>query len=238
MHEPLAALPNAPQRFAQLAHDLEALASSSRLHILHDLRAPKPLHEIRVPTAAPGPHGRPGRPLARQTVAHHLETLVGCGLVRRVEAGGDRAQFLLDAGQVFALIDTLRALAQLRPVAEVPADATLGHGAVAALLPRPPRLVLAYGREEGVGFGLAGPVGAQWRIGRSEACEVRLDYDPYASRVNAVVERRPDGFAVRDVPPGRNGTSVNWERLPEGGERPLRSGDVLGVGRSLLVAQL
>jgi DNA-binding transcriptional ArsR family regulator len=226
------------EAYGALAHTLEVLASPTRLQILRDLRSPKALHEIRAAPSAPRPGENPERPLARQTVAHHLGHLVRCGLVRRLDGDPRAPRFLLDAGRVFALVDTMRVLAQVRPVdGGAASDETVGHGALGALLPRPPRLVLAYGREEGVGFSLDGPPGSQWRIGRSEACEVRLDYDVYLSRVNSVVERTQDGFVVHDVPPGRNGTSLNWERLPPGGTRDLRSGDLVGVGRSLLVLQ-
>lgn len=64
---------------------------------------------------------------------------------------------------------------------------------------------------------------------------VCLDYDPYVSLENAAVARAGDGFDVSDLPQSKNGTAVNWEVLPKGGRRELRPGDLIGVGRSLLL---
>jgi predicted component of type VI protein secretion system len=73
-------------------------------------------------------------------------------------------------------------------------------------------------------------------VGRAPACEVQLDYDPYLSGEHCSLERAGEGFAVRDAG-SRNGTWVNWVQLPRRGAQVLKPGDVLGVGRSLLVLQ-
>lgn len=38
-----------------------------------------------------------------------------------------------------------------------------------------------------------------------------------------------------DLPGNRNGTLLNWKPLARGGVAELKAGDVVGVGRSLLV---
>jgi DNA-binding transcriptional ArsR family regulator len=229
MPEPLGAKEDS---FAGLADQLGALASAPRLALLHALRTPRELHEIRI--AAPGT----ARPLSRQTVTHHIEQLQEVGLVVRLESPGHGPQYLLDHARLFGIVDGLRQLARIRPLLmrEVVPEGTMpGPPVEEPPLPAEPRLAVAYGREDGAGFSLAGRVGARWRLGRSAPCEIRLDHDPYASSANAVIERTAVGFVLGDLPGNRNGTWLNWSRLGSGAAVPLESGDVVTVGRTHLV---
>ncbi|MCA1812079.1 MAG: FHA domain-containing protein [Halobacteriales archaeon] len=215
-----------------LAAQLDALASAPRLALLHSLRVPRELHDIRIPAQGSG------RPLSRQTVTHHLEQLEELGLVVRLgPAGGHGDQFLLHHARLFGVIDGLRRLARIRPISrEAVTDGTMpGPLPEDPPLPPPPRLAVAYGREDGAGFSLAGRVGTRWRLGRAQPCEIRLDHDPYASAANSVIERAAEGFVLADLPGNRNGTWLNWERLAAGESVPLASGDVVTVGRTHLV---
>lgn len=216
---------------ASLADQLAALASAPRLALLHALRVPRELHDIRI--AAQGST----RPLSRQTVTHHLEQLEEMGLVVRLEGGGHGDQYLLHHARLFGVIDGLRRLSRIRPVAReaIPDGTMAGPLGEDPPLPPPPRLAVAYGREDGAGFSLAGRPGTRWRLGRSAPCEIRLDHDPYASAANSVVERTAAGFVLADLPGNRNGTWLNWERLAAGESVPLASGDVVTVGRTHLV---
>lgn len=227
--------------FAWLAKILAALGSERRLELLHALRAPKALHEIRIMTS-PEDSGAPGRPISRQAVAYHLQPLRKFGLVERMgdDADAGRERYVLNHERLFALIDELRSLARLRPLGTPVASMgqTLDKSSSrAGALPPPPRLVVTYGREDGVAYPLHGSAGKTWQIGRSAQCEIRLDYDPYLSGRNTIVERTTDEFMVRDLPNNRNGTWINWIRLPIGGAMKLRPGDVLMVGRTTLVLQ-
>jgi DNA-binding transcriptional ArsR family regulator len=69
-------------------------------------------------------------------------------------------------------------------------------------------------------------------LGRGEACDVALPWDGEASRVHALLERLHDEWSVDDSG-SRNGSFVNGERV--NGRRRLRDGDVLRVGRTLIV---
>src|SRR5207248_6458645 len=69
-------------------------------------------------------------------------------------------------------------------------------------------------------------------IGRIEANDVSLPSDDEASRLHAVIERLAGGWCVRDLS-SRNGTFVNGERIA--GDRPLRAGDEIRIGRTRLV---
>jgi hypothetical protein len=169
-------------------------------------------------------------------VTHHLEQLEALGLVVRVP-GGRGDQYLLHHARLFGVVDGLRQLAKIHPsMLDVVVDGTMpGPDAGDPPLPAPPRLAVAYGREDGVGFGLDGPVGSKWRIGRAATCAVRLDHDPFVSSTNSVVERTAGGYTLADVQGSRNGTWLNWERLGAGQVVGLESGDVVTAGRTHLV---
>ncbi len=214
-------------RFDSLARNLEALSSPTRLEILHALRTPRPLHEIRVRPSAVLPGENAERPLARQAVAKHLDFLGDVGLVSRTEEGasvrGDA--YVLNHERLFAIVDEVRNLAKLRPALlepPVPGETTERALGPEAHLPPRPRLVVAYGRDDGVAFALPADR-AEARIGRDPTSDVVLDYDPYVSASHSAVRRLPDGagFVLVDLD-SRNGTWVNWSRLPRGGRERLR----------------
>lgn len=226
-----------PSAYASLAKLLEAVASPVRLEILRALRSPRTIGEIRVGAGRSREGERPERTLARQTVAHHVEQLEALGLVERISTAAGEA-YVLSHPRVFALTDELRGLAKLRALVDDagPPQTFTAQPQRPLPIPAAPRLVVAYGRDDGAGHALHGDVGKRWRIGRGASCEVRLDYDPFASSESCVVERTPRGFVVEDLG-SRNGTWLDFERLPPKGRAPLKDGRILGVGRSLLVFQ-
>ena len=69
------------------------------------------------------------------------------------------------------------------------------------------------------------------RIGRQPSSDVALDWDDEVSRAHAEIERIGDVWTLVDDGRARNGSFVNDERVH--GRRPLRSGDVIRVGRTL-----
>jgi PAS domain S-box-containing protein len=71
------------------------------------------------------------------------------------------------------------------------------------------------------------------RIGRDRSCELALD-DEAASRVHSEVIRTDDRFILRDLN-STNGTFVNGARVAEA---PLQNGDRIGVGDTVMLAQL
>jgi FHA domain len=70
-------------------------------------------------------------------------------------------------------------------------------------------------------------------LGREPGCELRLD-DGFVSRRHAVVVRDREAVWIEDAG-SANGSSLNGEPLTPGRRRPLRSGDLLRVGRIDLV---
>jgi hypothetical protein len=74
--------------------------------------------------------------------------------------------------------------------------------------------------------------GERVTVGRGEACDVAVPWDGEASRVHALLEPLHEEWIVDDGG-SRNGSFVNGERIT--GRRRLRDGDVIRVGRTLVV---
>lgn len=229
--------PDSDIEAARLAEIMKAFGNPLRIEILRQLKWPRTLGEIRVQPARRG-GGRSDRLVNRVTVKHHLDQLLAIGAVqiRRLERGGGQPvdHYVVDQRHLFVLGEELHKMARIRPQADV-LDGTAPTDA------RPPevdapgaKLVLVNGTYEGAVFPLRAGRDA-WGVGRRRDAAVCLDYDPYVSLDHALVVRTADGFGVEDVPRARNRTQVNWRPLPPGGAAPLRRGDVVGVGRSLLL---
>ncbi|MGA3218248.1 MAG: FHA domain-containing protein [Acidimicrobiales bacterium] len=95
----------------------------------------------------------------------------------------------------------------------------------------PTRLVLVEPDEaRGTSFALEGEL----TIGRAPGCAVALPSDTFVSQLHARVFRRGDDYWVEDLG-STNGTLVNGRKLD--GAVPLRRGDRVQVGRSVLELQ-
>jgi len=228
---------------ATVAPFLKVLASESRLSLLSALRTPKTIDEILLSPSAARGEDRSHGPISRQAVQRHLDVLLDAGLVRRESThhGVRRAgyAYVLDHTRVFAIVEEIRALTAYR--------STMSPDLVRTESGRPsprdeweagPKLVLVHGVGEGKAFALresALQTGRGWIIGRSPDVQVPIVYDPFVSSENTAIVHGPNGYSVNDLRSSRNGTSLNWQRLGPGEEAPLESGDVIMVGRSLLL---
>lgn len=128
-------------------------------------------------------------------MAQQLEVLQRADSVRRIPGDGAvRDPFSLNHERAFALVDDMCSLSKLRPPSAegTAALATLDHLETRGPeLPSGPRILLAYGRDEGVCFGLGTPQ-QRWRIGRAPSCEIRLDYEAFLSATHAAMNtQRP-----------------------------------------------
>ena len=65
-------------------------------------------------------------------------------------------------------------------------------------------------------------------IGRAEGSDLRLDWDPQASRLHAILERSGASWTILDEGLSRNGTIVNGTRVR--GRRRLTDRDLIRVG--------
>jgi DNA-binding transcriptional ArsR family regulator len=223
----------------RMATVMRALASPVRLRILRMLRDPLTLRQLRLqPHRAEG-GVRPARPMTAANVRQHVAQLAAIGAVRarRIERDGRASDhYEVNRPHLFALTEELRSLAELP--GGLAMDGTLPvPPSPGPPRPRGPHLVLVRGLGEGRSFPLgalaAGRAG--WTIGRGREADVSLEYDGFVSAENSRIVPEGGGFAVEDVPTSRNGTAVNWQPLPRGGRARLQAGDVVGVGRSLLL---
>ncbi len=223
----------------QLADALNALANSVRIQLLREVRTPKILKDIKVyaPVDAAGDRGRP---LSRQSVKDHLDRLTQIGAVVTREIKGERGmtvEYVMNQQQVFRISEEFRSLAKLRAVPSLPLDTVLGEQEQESHQIQGPCLVLVKGIDEGQTFSLEPPDGdkAEWIIGRRRSTHISLEYDPFVSSQNSVIRWRDATYTLEDLPESRNGTTRNFRLMPKGRPTPIRNGDLVGVGRSLLL---
>src|SRR5207248_1791394 len=77
----------------------------------------------------------------------------------------------------------------------------------------------------------ADPDQGETTIGRAEACDLGLFGDPAVERLHARIVLRADGYLLADAAGG--GRTLLNDR-PVTGPTPLRDGDVIRVGQSVL----
>ena len=226
-----------------LANQLRVLGQENRLRLLNLLRDPQTVGNLLMPPAPEREGERPGRPITRQSVLEHLHKLEDTGLVKSRPAGSGRStqlEYVAIRSQLFALIEGLRdVMATQRMVGDPLETQAVALPSARRDNASGPSLVLVHGAEPGKVFPLRSEskaAGRGWIIGRKAHCHACLDYDPYASSENAEILRGEDGtYRLLDLRTARNGTWLNWRQLQLGSEVQLRTGDVIGVGRSLLL---
>lgn len=222
-------------RDEQLAKAMDALGNPVRVALLRELRSARPLGEIELR------QNKDGRSsiLSRQAVREHLDRLSDAGLVQALPPRRDArvgAEYILNHSALYALAEELRSTAALRPV-EQPVLAT-SRGAPPSVSPLEsgPRLVVVKGLEEGASFQLSPRSGhREWVIGRRRGLSISLDYDPYVSAENSRLIWDGARHLLADAGMSTNGTVVNFGLLAPGEQRALAHGDVIGVGRTLMV---
>lgn len=217
----------------RLAEAFDALASSTRLNLLRVLRFPSILSHIEVRSSR-----REGDAnIARQSVAKHLERLTIAGLVSThdiVFEGKDTVQFSVNHQALYTLAEAVRALAKMRPAAELDAPTVQGPARATKVAERP-LLVMVKGLDEGSTFSLVATAEKRaWMIGRRRDSDIALDFDQLASAEHARIRWNGKAHEIEDAG-SRNGTSVNFAPLSTEAPRALQHGDVVGVGRCLFV---
>jgi len=217
---------------------LEALSNENRLSIIEQLRSPKTVSEIILPPTHHRAGENPDRPISRQAVRVHLARLAEIGILRTTKRRrGDVAveEHALDRPGLFAVLEDLRSL--VTDVTDPQAPVGIDRRGMARVESQAPRLVLVRGLGEGRVFPLrpAGtPEADAWIIGRQPGVAVELEYDPHVSRKNSAICPRGHDLDIRDLS-SSNGTHVNGKPLFAAEGHALRHGDIIGVGRSILV---
>lgn len=131
-----------------------------------------------------------------------------------------------DATALFTLAEALRSVAD-RSIRRADEPAAGADG---------PRLLLVHGAPLGRRFAvprLADPE-TPIVIGRGSRADVPVEADPYVSARHAALFLVGSVAHVLDLG-SRNGTTLNWTPLPRERAIPLADGDLVGVGRSLLL---
>lgn len=207
----------------RFVRQITALASSTRLTLLDRLARPAFAPELEAELD-----------IARQSLKKHLDQLLEAGLLeaRAAKRGIFPAtEYLASAPGLFAFKADILALA-------TPPSVVRTHGTVAAPAaagdapPRGTGLLVVHGRERGEWFPLD-PTRAS-TLGRDEANEVALSWDPFASARHALLERNGSGWSIRDLE-ARNGTFVDFVPIARGQVVRLAVGSVIGIGKSLFV---
>jgi DNA-binding transcriptional ArsR family regulator len=226
----------------RLADYLKVLANPNRLELLHALREPKSVSEIELHPEVVREGENPERPISHQAVRDHLARLrqIGVLVVQRGERDGNIVdEYALNQQMLYAIVEELRLLGELRSEAPGAVEATLaGPKEAAPVRDEGPRFVLVRGQAEGRVFPLRKETLSAdrgWIVGRKRGLAVSLDYDPFVSTENAEVLLTGSGFSIMDIRSSRNGTLVNFKPLPRGGSSPLQNGDIVTVGRTNLV---
>ena len=227
--------------YAELSRYLRVLSEPNRLALLRKLQFPHALADIDLQPSRPGTALSATRALSRQAVHEHLGKLRDLGLVQARSAERDGrgvTEYVVNHARLFVLLEELRRLSLIRAAREEASQATVAgrpETPADAPMPKGRALVLASGPFEGSSYPLEGA--GPWLIGRDDDLAVALTYDPFVSKHNTRLALQGGTLLAHDLPGNRNGTRVNWRPLPPGGSAPLAAGDMLGVGRSLLVVR-
>lgn len=226
--------------FDELEETLHVVGTSARLEILHQLRLPGTVADLRI-AARTGAGGRAASLMARQSVTEHVQKLVDIGVLRPAEGSGVEGprQFVVNGARFYQIVEELRRVGSML-AARTAASMDLTIAQPSKGLPSPqlkgPRLVIVHGLLEGKSFALPARKAEVW-MGRGKGCDIALDYDPFVSARNSVLQAQGKRWMIRDSGQSRNGTHVNWNTVSEEPGVELVSGAVIGVGRSLLVFQ-
>ncbi len=228
----LSQLPNQEE----LAAALKVLGSPTRLQLLGQLKLPSPPRGLKLHAQQHQPGQNPDRPIALQVVLRHINKLMEHDLIR-ADAGDGARHYVIHRARLYAITEELRQLTSLSHWHLEAEDHTVdAQNTPKVQLARGPRLTIVHGAYEGRSYALHGDSGPDngWSIGRSGDAAICLDYDPYVSRQHAIVTQDGSQLFIQDCGTSRNGTNVNWRPIGQAAH-PLHPGDIVGIGRSLLV---
>jgi DNA-binding transcriptional ArsR family regulator len=214
---------------------MRCLGNPVRLHILRQLATPRQVGEIKVAPHRKEQGHSPRRSMSRASVQAHLEQLIQVGAVRALSAirdGRSVTLYAVDRRQLFALTQELHDLARMQSPEEAVSDGTAPAPTAPAVL-KGPRMTFINGPWEGQDIPLTGE--GPWSIGRAAANDISMPYDPYLSSKNSEIHRGEFTYSIRNLASARNGTSLNWEVLNPEAPASIVPGDVIGVGRTLLL---
>lgn len=212
------------EEISQLTGTFEALANPLRLDLLRRLSQPAFSRDLVRDMG-----------LTRQGLRRHLDVLAAAGLIEEIRSrrGALPARaYIASPTGLFVFKENVASLAlPVDPAMLGPFPTRETPGSVRGPKTAGPGLLLVHGDVPGRWFPL---VGASHVVGRDSRGGISLPYDPFASARHAHLHRDGAAWYITDLH-SRNGTALNFERMPPGTTREIVSGDVLSVGRSRLV---
>ncbi|MDX1611748.1 MAG: helix-turn-helix domain-containing protein [Candidatus Thermoplasmatota archaeon] len=228
------------------AEYFKALGYPNRLQLLALLQEPRTLDEIDLSPVQQAMGQDGSRQLTRQGILYHLNQLVDLGIVDVAKTSdGPRIKnrYDLNRANVYGVAELLKDLALGRVEAgaarpEPTPPVSHDKGLHPAEMPHP-HMVLVHGLEVGRSFPL-NPLDLRgrergWVIGTSQMADIPLRYDPYLEGQAAEVLHQEGSYEILDLRTSEVRTQVNWVPLERGATMRLEPGDVVGLGRSLLV---
>lgn len=218
----------------ELESVFEVLSNRTRLQILIQIQEPRSAREIKV-TPSRDDEFSEDRYISTEAVKQHLRKLGKLDLVHK-EREGRRNIYSLNHSRLFAALETARQLSLVRGQVDQEGSTMTLAREMESSKSEDPHFVISRGVQEGKAMVLDWyGVKDAWTIGRDPECDIALDYDAFVSAEHAEVRHEEGRFVLVDNPANTNGTFLNWEPLDEGEAVEIATGDVVGVGMSLLV---
>lgn len=221
-----------------LVDSLDAIAYPNRFKLLTELKEPRAIGDIEL--TATVDHGNPDRVITREGVRHHMKKLRDAGFVKARTARGrgqTEHEYVVEHTRLYELSEALRDLPLKQRGGRWDACETLTWDPPVRGCPS---LTVVHGSRIGESFPLRGGLreeGRGWIIGRSEDVDISLDWDARVDEQAAEIHRDDEGFEVIDLRAAKRRVVVNGEPLDRGEHASLEPGDVISVGRSVLVFQ-
>jgi DNA-binding transcriptional ArsR family regulator len=225
------------ERTAQI---LASLSNPVRLRILDTLREPRQLKDIKVRPAREEGGKLPARNMSRASVKEHLDKLMELDLVRKGsnEVGNRRVEtYLINHARVYLVAEEMRRVSLLSPKRPDGDTTAILNVSKSAKTRKGATLTLVNGVQEGHIFQLTSTADGKsaWSIGRDIGNDVHIPFDPFISLHNSRIEAKNGKFHLHGAADSRNGTRLNWQPIDSEVPQSLTSGDVIGIGRCLLV---
>lgn len=217
----------APEAMAEL---FEALANPRRLRVLRYLTDPRYLREVASEFD-----------ISRQAAHHHLDKLAETGLLRRKKGSretGPVTEYVLVPAALAIVHEALERVAGLpHSTPDRPGRTLTMHGSnVAVSQPSRRSLWVVRGLDAGTTLDVGATDDGPWVMGRDRDCDLVLAGDPFVSARHAEVWMEEGDLRLGDLA-SENGTYHEGRRLDRREGVVLDHGDVVGLGRSVLLYQ-
>lgn len=216
-------------RLEELARMLRPLSSPVRLQLLRYLSTSGTIEEIAVHLG-----------ISRQAARKHVDKLLETGALIKQRSVGKPLPvmgYTANPQALFAIYDQIEKLGDMdvQHPSLMMTRAALNKGRKEPPVPQSgTMLIVVRGLLNGRRFALDGVNAREWALGRDERCDFTLLYDPWVSKRHMLIKKTDARYVLHDLR-STNGTIHNMNALPKGADVGLKDGDIIGVGRSVMV---